>query len=201
MRVIQLPVCSKLLVHHGLARAFNVDNHQALFFCRHIGVGACQINSLCIRHGHHGTGVFGLLRVGNIDHFQPFGCGDEQVAELHRCGTSILQGQGGDVARLQGVIDINKHQPLGRGDVSVVPAQGNVACTAQYSVFVPAYRALEEVVAGLAVCQCVHIHCNQAFFAVGYEGVVVDRVEWLFHIGNAHQVALVFLGVDGLVGG
>ena len=58
----------------------------------------------------------------------------------------------------------------------------------------------EEVVARLVVDQRVDVSGDQALHPVGDEGVVVDRVEGLLLVILPHQVALVAVGVDRLVG-
>ena len=72
--------------------------------------------------------------------------------------------------------------------------------TSQHPALVPGDRAFEEIIARLTVGKRIHIGDDQAFFGIDDERVVVNRMKRLFLVGHTHQVTLVSVRGDRLVG-
>ena len=81
-----------------------------------------------------------------------------------------------------------------------MPAERDMACTFQYAARVPRGRALEKIIARLAIGKGIDVNHNQPLDRIDNKGVVIDRMERLFLIGGAHQVAFVAFGGDWLIG-
>ena len=71
----------------------------------------------------------------------------------------------------------------------------------QQVFFIPGNRTFEKVVARFTIGERVHIGQNQTFFGIGDDGVIVNRMKRLFLVFDTHQVALVAVRMDRLIGG
>src|SRR4029077_1845732 len=113
---------------------------------------------------------------------------------------------GGD-ARRERLVEIHHHHAGAGGDIGGEAAQDDVPRPAQHAAALPGERALEEVVARLAVLQCLHVDKDQAFVRVRDRGVAVDRMHRLLAVLAAHALALVaargyrLVGRQGYAGG
>ena len=138
------------------------------------------------------------LGMRDVDHVQAVGCGHEQVAELEmRRARALDRDRGGD-PRLERIVEVEHHDAGIRGHVHPAARDEQVARAVQHAALVPGQRALEEVVARLAVAQGLDVGEDQAFRAVGDQRVLVDRVHRLFLPVLQDHVALVARVADGL---
>ena len=199
-RVVDLAAGVEQLVQLRRGRAFDVDDGQALAPAGDVGIGARQVQLAGVGQRHPRRQQHRLGRQRHVDHAQAALVGDEQVAELQRRGARVAQRDGGQVARLERVVQVDDdHAGLGR-DVGDMAAEHDVARAVEQPVRVPGQRALEEIVARLAIGQRIDIDQDQALFGVADGRVVIDRVERLLLVGHAHQLALVARRRDRLAG-
>ena len=64
---------------------------------------------------------------------------DQQIAELQSAGTHIVKGNRGYQLWLQRIIQINDHQPFGRGDVGVVATENHMPGTVKHAALIPGH--------------------------------------------------------------
>ena len=102
---------------------------------------------------------------------------------------------------LERILEVHDHHPGGRGDVGIRTAHRDVPRALQHPAAIPGQRALEEVVARIAVLQCIDVDQDQALLGVRDQCIVVDRMKRLLLVDDAHQVALVLLRRHRLGGG
>ena len=127
----------------------------------------------------------------DIDHAQPAGVGDGQIAKLQCRRACASHGHHRRQLGSERVFQIDDDHALGGGDVGVRPTHRDVPRALEHAAHVPGQRPLDEVVARVTVLQRVHVDQDQAFFSVGDQRVVVDRVHRLLLVRHAHQVTVV----------
>ena len=183
-------------------RLLDVHDHEALLAAGDVGIGARDLNAVRVGERYERRGnEFCPLRDGDVDHAQSAVVGDGQVAELQPGRARALERDRRRNHGFERVFEIYDHHPGGRGDVGIRAAHRDVARALQHTAAIPGQRALEEVVARVAVLQRVDVDQNQALVGVRDQRVVVDRVKRLLLVVDAHQVALVLRRRHRLGGG
>ena len=97
----------------GMLGALDVHDGESLRAGGDVGVGARHVDIARVGQRHGGFDR-GLLHVGDVDDFQPFGIAGEEVAELDRGVARALQRDHGDHLGLQRMIDVHDRPRPGR---------------------------------------------------------------------------------------
>ena len=100
---------------------------------------------------------------GDVEQLEAVGVGHPQIAELQRRGAGVAQRDGGGVARVERVVEVDDDEPGRGGDVGVMAAERDVARAVEHSALVPGDGALEEIVARLAVGEGLDVDQDQPF--------------------------------------
>ena len=136
--------------------------------------------------------------VRNIDYLQSLSIGDEQESKLLNQRSWRLHGNRLHMSRLQRLVKVDNSDTIFNDDVRKVSTNRDITSACQNPTLIPGQSALQEVVTRFAIGKCVDVGQNQSFFRIGDQRIVIQRMECLFLVDDAHQVTLVTLRCDGL---
>ena len=178
-----------------------VNNSQTLRTGSHISKRPCDINTLCVSDRHeHVIYQAWLFRRRDINDAQSTRVSNEQVAELQRRRACIVQWYDRGELWCQRIVEVHNDDALVGCNVSVVASNNDVPGTREYVVRIPAHATLKAVVVQIAIGKRHDVGHKQAFNAVCRKCVVVNRVERLLLVRDAHQIAFIARWRHGLVG-
>ena len=104
--------------------------------------------------------------MAHVKDFQTFAIGYPEVSELNRGGARVVKRNSRRKARLQRLVEIDDDQTRIGRDVRVIPRQRDVSRAIQHASWVPRDRALDKVVARVAIGERLDINEDQTLWSL-----------------------------------